>query len=130
MNRINPIFAATVAATCPPQFRKEFEGDPEPRVQELPKCPGCLEPIGWTEVRCEYCHGYYCPDCALIHDDVATCITCAPGMIVRTLEEIETDKAYVSALQKFISDDLGMTPEEASVPTFNAQLISAAPDMP
>jgi hypothetical protein len=105
---VHPVFASAVAAsTCPPQFRKEFEGigASDMHYREVAVCPGCKVETP-AEIRCEECRVHKCAECVVIHDDIAICKACIPETVLRIDTEIEWLQARRTAL---VADSEGVT---------------------
>ncbi len=57
-------------------YQTAVSGDWNP----MPKCPECNRETA-TEVRCEECRRHVCDECALVHEDIATCRACVPAVV-------------------------------------------------
>ncbi len=64
-------------------YQTAVSGDLNP----MPKCPECNRETA-TEVRCEECRRHVCDECALVHEDIATCRPCVPAVIAECDEQI------------------------------------------
>ncbi len=66
--------------------------------QQMPKCPQCNRETA-AEVRCEECHRHVCDECALVHEDMATCWACVPAVIACCEAQIKALRAGFAAVR-------------------------------